>query len=165
MWDPWRIPLNVCGNCMFLLDTVPEDRVFSVHLENFLHDVKLINVTFSTGVLTVAECNARGFTIREYSFPNRTKHFSLEVPFDADVVVKHVGDKDAEFPFLQLFCCLWHDSGFYFIRILNSWLPSTPSLWSLGLSSCLKKLHSAIQLICRHLCRMLVSILITVSCL
>lgn len=71
-------------------DTVPEDRVFSVHLGTFLHDVALRNITFSTGVLTVEECNARGFTVQEHSFPNGTKSFSLEVPFDADVVLKHV---------------------------------------------------------------------------
>lgn len=71
-------------------DTVPEDRVFSVLLGTFLHDVELRNITFSTGVLTVEECHARGFTVQEHSFPNGTKGFSLQVPFDADVVLKHV---------------------------------------------------------------------------
>ncbi|XP_070781644.1 zona pellucida protein AX 1 [Enoplosus armatus] len=70
-------------------DTVPEDRLFTVHLGTFLHDVDLRNITFSTGVLTVDECNARGFTIQEHRFPNGTKGFSLKVPFDADVVLKH----------------------------------------------------------------------------
>lgn len=142
MWDPWRIPLNVCGNCMFLLDTVPEDRVFSVHLENFLHDVKLINVTFSTGVLTVAECNARGFTIREYSFPNRTKHFSLEVPFDADVVVKHVGDKDAEFPFYNFSAACSMTLGFI---LSEYWTPGYPLLPPSGLWVCHPAWRNSIQ--------------------
>lgn len=71
-------------------DTVPETRVFSVHLGLFLHDVELKNITFSTGVFTVEECNARGFNVQEHSFPNETKSFSLQVPFDADVVLKHV---------------------------------------------------------------------------
>lgn len=66
--------------------------MFSVNLGTFLHDVVLMNITFSTGVLTVEECNARGFTVREYSFPNGRKRFSLEVPFDADVVIKQVLD-------------------------------------------------------------------------
>lgn len=70
-------------------NTVPEDRVFSVHLGTFLKDVELRNITFSTGVLTVDECKVRGFTVQEHSFPNGTKSFSLQVPFDADVVLKH----------------------------------------------------------------------------
>ena len=71
-------------------DTVPEERVFSVHVGTFLHDVELRNITFSTGVLTIEESRARGFTVQEHSFPNGTKSFSLQVPIDADVVLKHV---------------------------------------------------------------------------
>ncbi|KAK2890066.1 hypothetical protein Q8A73_018366 [Channa argus] len=70
-------------------NTVLEDRIFSLKLGTFLHDVVLRNITFSTGVLSIDECNDRGFTIREYSFPNQTKTLSLEVPFDADVVLKN----------------------------------------------------------------------------
>ncbi|XP_040920443.1 uncharacterized protein LOC121199643 isoform X2 [Toxotes jaculatrix] len=70
-------------------NTVPENRMFSFHLGTFLHDVELSNITFSTGVLTVEECNARGFAVHEHSFPNGTKSFSLQVPFDADVVLRH----------------------------------------------------------------------------
>ncbi|XP_060907869.1 uncharacterized protein LOC132984874 [Labrus mixtus] len=70
-------------------NTVPEDRVFMVHVGTFLHDVVLTNITFSTGVLTVEECNGRGFTVHEHSFPNGTKSYSLKVSFDADVVVQH----------------------------------------------------------------------------
>ncbi|XP_074541831.1 zona pellucida protein AX 1 [Halichoeres trimaculatus] len=69
--------------------TVSEDRMFSVHVGTFLHDVELRNISFSTGVLTVEECNAKGFTVQEHVFPNETKSFSLNVPFDADVVLKH----------------------------------------------------------------------------
>nr|XP_046229503.1 uncharacterized protein LOC124050741 isoform X2 [Scatophagus argus] len=68
-------------------DTVSEDRVFSVHLGTFLHDVELKNITFSTEVLTVEECSARGFTVQEQRLPSGTKSFSLQVPFDADVVL------------------------------------------------------------------------------
>ncbi|XP_035535234.1 zona pellucida protein AX 1 isoform X1 [Morone saxatilis] len=70
-------------------NTVPEERVFSVYLGTLLHDVELSNITFSTGVLTVEECNARGFPVQEHSFPNGSKSFFLQVPFDADVVLKH----------------------------------------------------------------------------
>lgn len=64
--------------------------MFSVHLGAFLYDVELRNITFSTGILTVEACNARGFTVQEHSFPNETKIFSLQVPFDADVVLRNV---------------------------------------------------------------------------
>ncbi|XP_028253686.1 zona pellucida sperm-binding protein 2-like [Parambassis ranga] len=69
--------------------TTQEDRTFRVHLGNFLGDVELRNITFSTGVLTVEESQARGFTIQEHSLPSGTKGFLLQVPFDADVVLKH----------------------------------------------------------------------------
>lgn len=72
------------------LDTVLEHRLFSVHLGSFLHDVELTNITFSTGVLTIEECIARGFNVQEHTHLNETKSFSLQVPFDADVVLKHV---------------------------------------------------------------------------
>lgn len=64
--------------------------MFIVHLGNFLGDVELKNITFSNGVLTVEESQAKGFTIQEHSLPSGTKGFSLQVPFDADVVLKHV---------------------------------------------------------------------------
>ncbi|XP_020497136.2 uncharacterized protein zpax1 [Labrus bergylta] len=70
-------------------NTVPGDRMFIVHVGTFLHDVELMNITFSTGDLTVEESNDRGFTVQEHSFPNGTKSFSLKVPFDTDVVVEH----------------------------------------------------------------------------
>ncbi|XP_026175094.1 uncharacterized protein LOC113137574 [Mastacembelus armatus] len=76
-------PLQVQNN------TVPEDRLFQVHLGTFLYDVALRNITFSTGVLSVEACIGQGFIIQEYSFPNKTKSFSLQVPFDAYVVLKH----------------------------------------------------------------------------
>lgn len=70
--------------------TVAEDRLFSILLGDFLHDVELRNITFVTGLLTVQECNTRGYTIQEQVFPDKTKSFSLHVPFDADVVLKKV---------------------------------------------------------------------------
>uniref|UniRef100_A0A673BPU6 Uncharacterized protein n=1 Tax=Sphaeramia orbicularis TaxID=375764 RepID=A0A673BPU6_9TELE len=73
----------------FSPDAVPEDRVFDVHMWNFLYDVELVNITFSSGVFTVEECNAMGFAVQDHRFPNGTKSFSLKVPFDAAVVLKH----------------------------------------------------------------------------
>ncbi|XP_054474087.1 zona pellucida protein AX 1 [Anoplopoma fimbria] len=83
-------------------DTVPETRVFSVHLGTFIHDVELRNITFSTGVLTVEESRARGFTVQEHSYFNRTKSFSLLVPFDTDVVLKQNPERLVTTYFLSL---------------------------------------------------------------
>ncbi|KAM6954090.1 uncharacterized protein FYW47_013047 [Aplochiton taeniatus] len=69
--------------------TVPEQRIFTVHLGPFFNDVELINITFSNGVLSVADCNARGFNVQEHRFSNGSKTFSLTVPFSDDVVQKH----------------------------------------------------------------------------
>uniref|UniRef100_A0A3B5BAZ9 Zona pellucida sperm-binding protein 2-like n=1 Tax=Stegastes partitus TaxID=144197 RepID=A0A3B5BAZ9_9TELE len=69
--------------------TVPEDGVFRIRLGTFFSDVELTNITFSTGVLTVEESNARGFIVQEHVYPNGTKSFSLQVAFNADVVLKH----------------------------------------------------------------------------
>lgn len=71
-------------------DTVPEDGVFSVMLGGFFHDVELKNITFVTGVLTVEESNARGLIVQEHIYTNGTKGFSLQVSFNADVVLKTV---------------------------------------------------------------------------
>lgn len=81
-----------------LLDRVPEQKVFNVLLGTFLHDVSLLNITFTTGVLTVTECNARGFDFQEHRFANSSKTFSLQVPFSDEVVLKHVS------PFGQIDC-------------------------------------------------------------
>ncbi|XP_051952187.1 uncharacterized protein LOC127622214 isoform X2 [Xyrauchen texanus] len=64
-----------------------DQRVFDVLLGTFLHDVQLVNITFSTGVLTVAEANARGFNVQEHRFQNGSKAFRLQVPFSDTVVV------------------------------------------------------------------------------
>lgn len=79
------------GNCETCFsDTEPEERVFNILLGAFLNDVVLKNITVSTGVLTIDECKAAGFIVREHGYPNGTKGFSIEVPFDDDVVLKHV---------------------------------------------------------------------------
>ncbi|KAK9531426.1 hypothetical protein VZT92_010852 [Zoarces viviparus] len=83
-------------------NTVPEARVFSVLLGTFLHDVVLRNITFSTGVLTVEESNARGFSVQEHNYPNGTKSFSLSIPFDSDVVLKRNPDRLVTYYFLPL---------------------------------------------------------------
>ncbi|XP_041951085.1 uncharacterized protein LOC121711502 [Alosa sapidissima] len=71
-----------------IANAVPEERVFDVVLGTFHQDVILMNITFSTGVLTVVEANARGFNVQEIRFPNGSKTFSLRVPFSDPVVLK-----------------------------------------------------------------------------
>lgn len=100
-------------------DTLPEDRVFSVHLGTFLHDVELRNITFSTGVLTVEECSTRGFTVQEHSFPNGSKTFSLQVPFDADVVLKHVWTDSI----CKMVHCSWGVFSYIYLFFLNQQNP------------------------------------------
>lgn len=64
--------------------------MFDVLLGTFLFDVELVNITFSGGVLTVAEANQRGFNIQEQRFQNGSKAFRLQVPFSDLFVVKTV---------------------------------------------------------------------------
>ncbi|XP_029966682.1 uncharacterized protein LOC115402311 [Salarias fasciatus] len=73
-------------------DTDVESRLFNIHLGPFLPDVQLNNITFSTGVLTIEEIRAQGFLVQEHHYPNGSKAISLQVPFGADVVLKHNPD-------------------------------------------------------------------------
>ncbi|XP_016411943.1 uncharacterized protein LOC107743289 isoform X3 [Sinocyclocheilus rhinocerous] len=68
--------------------TEVDQRVFDVLLGPFLYDIELVNITFSTGVLTVAEANARGINIQEQRFQNGSKAFRLQVPFSDSFVVR-----------------------------------------------------------------------------
>ncbi|XP_066532751.1 zona pellucida protein AX 1 [Hoplias malabaricus] len=69
-------------------NTVAEKGCFDILLGTFLHDVELMNITFSTGVLTVEEASARGFNVQQHGFPNGSKAFTIQVPFSDPVVVK-----------------------------------------------------------------------------
>jgi hypothetical protein len=71
----------------YLKKTVPDEGVFKVWYGTMLlHDVNLVNITFSTGVLSAAECNAKGF-LQEQQYSNGSKVYLLQVPFSDDVVV------------------------------------------------------------------------------
>ena len=74
----------------YISDAVPEERSFEILLGTFLPDVELINITFNTGLFSVAECNSKGFDVKEHRFPNGSKSFSLKVPFFEDAVLAHV---------------------------------------------------------------------------
>lgn len=75
----------------FLPDTVPGEPVFKVLLGPFGSDVALMNITFPSEVLSVADCNTRGFNVLEHMSPNgSSKVFTLEVPFTDPVVLQMV---------------------------------------------------------------------------
>ena len=60
-------------------------------LGHFGSDVFLANITFPGEVMSVADCNVRGFNVLEHLSPNGTsKFFTLEVPFTDHVVLKMV---------------------------------------------------------------------------
>lgn len=71
-------------------DTVADSEVFNITLGFFLPDVELLNVTFSTGVMSVDEANAVGFNVQEHLFNNGSKAFSIEVPFSDPAVLRTV---------------------------------------------------------------------------
>lgn len=62
-------------------DTQPQKKAFDVLLGYFLPDVKLLNITFGSELLTVSEVIIKGIVLQEQSFPNGTKAFTLQVPF------------------------------------------------------------------------------------
>ncbi|XP_046888632.1 uncharacterized protein LOC124475835 [Hypomesus transpacificus] len=85
---PITTPL-VSWPTQFTGNAVPEERSFEILLGTFLPDVELINITFNTGLFSVAECNSKGFDVKEHRFPNGSKSFSLKVPFFEDAVLAH----------------------------------------------------------------------------
>lgn len=71
--------------------TIPEQRLFKVLLRPLGLNVALVNITFPSEVLSVADCSIRGFKVLEHMSPNSsTKYFSLQVPFQDSVVQKTV---------------------------------------------------------------------------
>lgn len=72
-------------------DTNPEEQLFKVLLGPVGSDVALINITFPSEVLSVVDCNVRGFNVLEHMSPNSSsKVFTLEVPFTDSVVLQTV---------------------------------------------------------------------------
>ncbi|KAM6992413.1 uncharacterized protein LKV04_008474 [Tautogolabrus adspersus] len=70
-------------------NTIPEERVFKVLLGPFGSDVALMNITFPSEVLSVADCHVRGINVLEHMSPNSSsKVFILEVPFTDRVVLQ-----------------------------------------------------------------------------
>ncbi|XP_056437863.1 uncharacterized protein LOC130374906 [Gadus chalcogrammus] len=69
-------------------NTVQGEHLFRVSLGTFAADVALWNMTLSGVVLSVAECNARGFNVQELGSQNGFKTFTLQVPFTDSLVLK-----------------------------------------------------------------------------
>lgn len=72
-------------------DTIPEQRLFKVLLGPLGPDVALVNITFPSEVLSVADCGIRGYMVLEHMSPDSSsKYFSLQVPFQDRVVQQKV---------------------------------------------------------------------------
>lgn len=85
--------LNILPSFLFIFvaDSVPEEQIFKVLLGPFGSDVALMNITFPSEVLSVADCHVRGFNVLEHASPNgSSKVFTLEVPFTDRVVLQMV---------------------------------------------------------------------------
>ncbi|MGH0128990.1 UNVERIFIED_CONTAM: hypothetical protein FKN15_037091 [Acipenser sinensis] len=63
-------------------DTVPEDQLFNVTLGTFLPDVELVEIIVGQETLTVPEANLKGYNVQEHCFPNGSKAYTLQVPFE-----------------------------------------------------------------------------------
>lgn len=89
LWGSWNAYYTLFY-CLFSpIDTVHKERIFRVQLR-ICSDVDLVNITFSNEVLSVAECNARHFRVREHGSQNGTKTITLQVPFSDPVVLQRV---------------------------------------------------------------------------
>ncbi|XP_072219007.1 uncharacterized protein [Leuresthes tenuis] len=77
----------------FVDETVPAEQVFQLLLGHLALDVALIDITFPSEVLTMADCSARGFNIMEHiSVNGNTKLFALQIPFTDPAVSKQTRD-------------------------------------------------------------------------
>ncbi|MGH0190523.1 UNVERIFIED_CONTAM: hypothetical protein FKN15_047263 [Acipenser sinensis] len=63
-------------------NTVPKARVFNVTLGTFLPDVELVKIIVGPETLTVPEANLKGYNVQEHVFPNGSKTYTLQVPFE-----------------------------------------------------------------------------------
>ncbi|KAL8172917.1 UNVERIFIED_CONTAM: hypothetical protein K2H54_033467 [Gekko kuhli] len=69
-------------------NTVPDSRLFDVAFGVFLPDVTLVALTIGGEPLSPEEAKQKGYKVDESPFPNGTKSFNLEVPFDDPNVLK-----------------------------------------------------------------------------
>ncbi|XP_039388055.1 uncharacterized protein LOC120401885 isoform X1 [Mauremys reevesii] len=69
-------------------NTLPEKRIFDVAFGSFLPDVSLVTITIGNVPLSPRDAEHHGYKVYEITFPNGTKGFNLEVPFDDPTVLK-----------------------------------------------------------------------------
>ncbi|MGH0178741.1 UNVERIFIED_CONTAM: hypothetical protein FKN15_013342 [Acipenser sinensis] len=83
-------------------NTVPKARVFNVTLGTFLNDVELVKIIVGPETLTVSEANLKGYNVQEHVFPNGSKTYTLQVPFEDPNVKQKVTPPDTRTYFLPL---------------------------------------------------------------
>ncbi|MGH0182321.1 UNVERIFIED_CONTAM: hypothetical protein FKN15_009076 [Acipenser sinensis] len=83
-------------------DTVPKARVFNVTLGTFLPDVELVKIVVGPETLTVPEANLKGYYVQEHVFPNGSKTYTLQVPFEDPNVKQKVTPPDTRTYILPL---------------------------------------------------------------
>ncbi|MGH0176953.1 UNVERIFIED_CONTAM: hypothetical protein FKN15_074161 [Acipenser sinensis] len=84
------------------VDTVPKARVFNVTLGTFLPDVELVKIIVGPETLTVPEANLKGYNVQEHVFPNGSKTYTLQVPFEDPNVKQKVTPPDTRTYILPL---------------------------------------------------------------
>ncbi|XP_058863749.1 uncharacterized protein LOC131705350 [Acipenser ruthenus] len=83
-------------------NTVPKARVFNVTLGTFLPDVELVKIIVGSETLTVPEANLKGYNVQEHVFPNGSKTYTLQVPFEDPNVKQKVTPPDTRTYILPL---------------------------------------------------------------
>ncbi|MGH0183181.1 UNVERIFIED_CONTAM: hypothetical protein FKN15_011402, partial [Acipenser sinensis] len=83
-------------------NTVPKARVFNVTLGKFLPDVELVKIVVGPETLTVPEANPKGYNVQEHVFPNGSKTYTLQVPFEDPNVKQKVTPPDTRTYILPL---------------------------------------------------------------
>ncbi|MGH0167278.1 UNVERIFIED_CONTAM: hypothetical protein FKN15_056986 [Acipenser sinensis] len=83
-------------------NTVPKARVFNVTLGTFLPDVELVKIIVGPETLTVPEPNLKGYNVQEHVFPNGSKTYTLQVPFEDPNVKQKVTPPDTRTYILPL---------------------------------------------------------------
>ncbi|XP_045916796.1 uncharacterized protein LOC123977846 isoform X2 [Micropterus dolomieu] len=70
-------------------NTVLEERAFKLLIGPFGSDVAVMNISLPYEVLSVEDCNVRGFNVLEHKSPNSNlKAFTVEVPFTDHAVLQ-----------------------------------------------------------------------------
>ncbi|MGH0181283.1 UNVERIFIED_CONTAM: hypothetical protein FKN15_006107 [Acipenser sinensis] len=99
---PLTYLLNIVPQLSQTVYTVPKARVFNVTLGTFLPDVELVKIIVGPETLTVPEANLKGYNVQEHVFPNGSKTYTLQVPFEDPNVKQKVTPPDTRTYILPL---------------------------------------------------------------